>query len=290
MPASRLRQALAAKEFLMAPGAYDCITAKLIEQAGFPLVYMSGGCTAAMLGFPDYGLTTMSEMADNAGRIAGAVGVPVIADADTGFGNELNIFRTIREYELRGVAGIQIEDQVFPKTCGHLDGKEIVPREEFVSKVRTAAAARRNPDTVIIARTDARSVVGFEEAVARMNLALEAGADVAFLEAPCTIEEIEDTPRLIKGPCLLNVVRGGKSPVPDLARVAELGYAIAIVPGILLQHIMGACDDILHELRETRAHPVPRNDISIKDMFARVGSGDWDRLRREAPAVQTGGR
>jgi len=279
--AASLRQEIAAGRFVVAPGAYDCVTAKLIESAGFGAVYMSGGCTAGMLGFPDYGLATMTEMVDNAGRIAGAVAVPVIADADTGYGNELNVTRTVREYELRGVAAIQLEDQGFPKKCGHLDNKVIVPVEEFVAKIRAAAAARRNQDTIIVARTDARAVSGFEDAVRRMNAALDAGADVAFLEAPQTMAETEQVPRLVHGPCLLNVVRGGKSPLIDLRQADTMGYRIAIVPGLLLAHIIGSCDEILQELRETHIHPIPHNNLSIRDMFRRLGSDEWDTLRAQ---------
>src|SRR5499433_3480524 len=150
---------------LVAPGAYDCITARTIAQAGFDAVYMTGAGTAAMLGYPDYGLVTMSEMADNAGRLASAIDVPVIADADTGYGNELNATRTVREYERRGVAGLHIEDQGFPKKCGHLDNKTIVSLDEYLAKNRAAAAAKRDPDFIVIARTDSRAVLGFEEAV-----------------------------------------------------------------------------------------------------------------------------
>src|ERR1700681_1416257 len=165
--ASRFRALLHQERMVVAPGAYDCITAKLIEQAGFSAVYMTGAGTAATLGYPDYGLLTMSEMADNAGRLDAAVEVPVIADADTGYGNELNVTRTVREYEKRGIAGIHIEDQGFPKKCGHLDDKEIVPREQYLAKVRAAAAARRDPDFLVIARTDSRAVGGLDEAGAR---------------------------------------------------------------------------------------------------------------------------
>src|SRR5919109_3747472 len=154
----RLRELLQRAGLLVAPGAYDCITARTIAQAGFEAVYMTGAGTAATLGYPDYGLLTMSEMADNAGRIAASVDVPVIADADTGYGNELNTTRTIREYERRGVAGLHIEDQGFPKKCGHLDNKVIVPLEEYAAKIRAAAAAKRDPDFLLIARTDARAV------------------------------------------------------------------------------------------------------------------------------------
>src|SRR5580700_4169438 len=155
--ARQLRELLRQDGMITAPGAYDCITARMIARAGFDCVYMTGAGTAATLGYPDFGLVTMSEMVDNAGRIAAAVELPVIADADTGYGNELNTVRTVREYEARGVAGIHIEDQGFPKKCGHLDDKEIVPREDWLAKIRASAAARRSPDFTIIARTDSRA-------------------------------------------------------------------------------------------------------------------------------------
>src|SRR5579864_3376080 len=151
----QFRDLLRQDGMIIAPGAYDCITARLIEQAGFPAVYMTGAGTAATLGYPDYGLVTMSEMADNAGRIAAAVSVPVIADADTGYGNELNATRTVREYERRGAAGLHIEDQGFPKRCGHLDNKAIIPLDEYLAKIQAAAAARPDPEFLLIARTDA---------------------------------------------------------------------------------------------------------------------------------------
>ena len=179
----KLRALLAENDIVRAPGVYDGITAKLVEQAGFPAVYMTGAGTSMSLGYPDFGLVTPTEMVANAGVIARTVAVPVIADADTGYGNELNVTRTVNEYERAGVAAIHIEDQVMPKRCGHLDGKEIIPLGEYVAKIRAAAAARMDPDFVIIARTDANSVTGFEDAIARSNAALENGADVAFVEA-----------------------------------------------------------------------------------------------------------
>src|SRR6202451_1812791 len=163
----QLRELLRKDALITAPGAYDCITARMIEQAGFSAVYMTGAGTAAALGYPDYGLVTMSEMVDNAGRIAAAVKVPVIADADTGYGSELNVVRTVREYEQRGVAGIHIEDQGFPKKCGHLENKAIIPIEDYLAKIRAAAGARRDGAFLILARTDARAVLGFEEAIQR---------------------------------------------------------------------------------------------------------------------------
>jgi 2-methylisocitrate lyase-like PEP mutase family enzyme len=236
--ASRLRTLLRQDGMVVAPGAYDCITARLIEQAGFAAVYMTGAGTAASLGYPDFGLVTMSEMVGNAGRIAAAVGVPVIADADTGYGNELNVVRTVQDYERAGVAGIHIEDQVSPKRCGHLDDKEIVPREDWLAKIRAAAASRQDPDFLIIARTDSRAMAGFEEAIARANAALDAGADMAFVEAPQTLEEIAAVPKLVKGPCLLNVVWGGKTPQIDLREAETMGFKLAIVPGLLLKAAM----------------------------------------------------
>src|SRR4029077_16526356 len=181
---------------VVAPGAYDCITARLIERAGFDVVYMTGAGTAATLGYPDFGLVTMSEMVGNAARIAAAVGLPVIADADTGYGNELNVVRTVREYEIAGVAGIHIEDQGFPKKCGHLDNKVLIPLEDYLAKIRAARSAKCDPNFLIVARTDARAVLGFEEAIRRANAALEAGADMAFVEAPQTLDEVAAVPRL----------------------------------------------------------------------------------------------
>lgn len=275
--ATKLRELMKSTPCVVAPGCYDCITARLIERTGFEAVYMSGGCTACMLGYPDYGLTTMTEIADNAGRIASAVTVPVIADADTGYGNELNVIRTVREYERRGVAALHLEDQQSPKKCGHLDNKVLAPLEEFTSKIRAAVSART--DMLIIARTDARAVAGFDEAIRRMNAALEAGADIAFFEAPQTLEETARIPKLINGPCLLNVVWGGKSPLLDVSKAAEMGYKLAIVPGLLLQHVMGCCEDVLSELHRTNVHPVRPHDVSIVDMFRRMGSESWDTLR-----------
>src|SRR5438093_2267200 len=164
---ARLRKLLKEDGLLIAPGAYDCISARTIEQAGFSAVYMTGAGTAATLGYPDYGLLTMSEMADNAGRLAAAVDVPVIADADTGYGHELNVTRTVREYEKRGVAGLHIEDQGFPKKCGHLDDKTVIPFDEYLAKIRAAAAARTDADLLLIARTESSGVIGLARAVPR---------------------------------------------------------------------------------------------------------------------------
>jgi 2-methylisocitrate lyase-like PEP mutase family enzyme len=285
--ADRFRELLHRDAMVVAPGAYDGITAKLIAQAGFGAVYMTGAGTAAALGYPDFGLVTMSEMVANARRIVAAVDLPVIADADTGYGNELNVFRTVREYETAGVAAIHLEDQVFPKKCGHLDDKEIVPREEWLAKIRAAAAARRDPSFLIIARTDARAVAGFDEAIARVNAALAAGADMGFVEAPQTVEEVAAVPRLVRGPCLLNVVAGGKTPVLDLNAAVDMGYKLAIVPALLLQFVVRICEEKLSELRASHRHPVPPDEMTVRGMFRRFGAEAWDARRcpfRAAPS------
>lgn len=276
--ARELRNQLRQSRMVVAPGAYDCITARLIERAGFGAVYMTGAGTAATLGYPDYGLVTLTEMADNAGRIAAAVNLPVIADADTGYGNELNAVRTVREYERRGVAGLHIEDQGFPKKCGHLDNKVIVPLEEYLAKIRAAASARRDPEFILIARTDSRAVAGFEEAIRRANAALAAGADLAFVEAPQTLEEVQAVPRLVKGPCLFNMVWGGKTPEVGLDDVEAMGYKFAILPGLLFTAVMGICDGLLEETRRTRRHPTPAEKITPREAFRRVGADEWDAV------------
>lgn len=276
--ASELRAMITRGGMTIAPGAYDCITATLIAQAGFKAVYMTGAGTSAAHGYPDYGLLTMSEMVENASRISGTVDIPLIADADTGYGNELNVVRTVREYERHGIAAIHIEDQGFPKKCGHLDNKEIIPLDDYIAKVRAAVEARRDPDFIIIARTDARAVVGFDEAIMRANAALAAGADIAFVEAPQTMEEIAAVPKLVKGPCLLNVVRRGKTPVIELKAAEDMGYKLAILPTLLFRGVIGCCEELLAEVRKG-VFPAPPKDLSPHEAFRRFGSDEWDDLR-----------
>jgi 2-methylisocitrate lyase-like PEP mutase family enzyme len=274
-----LRELLAGRAMVVAPGAYDGIGARFVAQAGFPAVYMTGAGTAASLGYPDFGIVTLTEMAANAGYLARAADIPVIADADTGYGNELNVTRTVQEYEMRGVAAIHIEDQVAPKRCGHLDGKEVVERDEFAAKIRAAVAARRDPDFIIIARTDARAVVGFEEALARANMALDSGADMAFVEAVQSMDEMAAVPERVKGPCLLNIVQGGKTPDIDLAAAAAMGYRLAILPGLLLGAAMQAYDSALAGLRETGVPPASAGGPQVRQIFDRMGAERWDALR-----------
>jgi len=237
-----LRALLDGGDLVVAPGAYDALSARLVEAAGFPCVYMTGfGTAASMLGRPDVGLLTATEMVDNARRITGTVEVPVVADADTGYGNPVNVVRTVREYERAGVAGIHLEDQVMPKRCGHLTGKVVVPRSDMVAKVRAAVEARTDPDFVLIARTDARAVEGLDAALDRAAAYLDAGADVLFVEAPESEDEIARVARRFAGvPLLFNWAEGGRTPPVPLARLAELGFRIVIFPvGALLAAASG---------------------------------------------------
>ena len=274
-----LKNLLQTRDMLVLPGAYDCITARLIERAGFAAAYMTGAGTAAISGYPDYGLATMTEMVQNASRIATAINIPLISDADTGYGNELNVIRTVREFERVGVAGIHIEDQVFPKKCGHLDNKELIPLDDYLVKIRAASDARTDRDFLIIARTDSRAVLGFDEAVRRSNAALDAGADMVFLEAPQTLDEVMSVPTLVKGPCLLNVVRGGKTPDLELKDARKAGYKIAIVPGLLMFAVVATCEDALDELKRIDRHPALSREMTVREMFSRFGADEWDPLR-----------
>lgn len=268
---------------LVAPGAYDAITARAVESAGFDAVYMTGAGTAATLGFPDYGLIGMTEMGENLGRISGAVTIPVVADADTGYGNELNVTRTVREYIARGAAGLHIEDQVFPKRCGHLSDKQVIPTADFVSKIEAAVAARERAGLVIIARTDARAVHGLAEAVDRANRALAAGADMAFVEAPLDLDEVRAVPAMVNGPCLLNMVHGGRTPLMAVEEAAGAGYRMVILPTLLLGAVVTAVEEALVALRRTGTAPEETAPLSIEELFARFGASEWDRVRSRFP-------
>jgi 2-methylisocitrate lyase-like PEP mutase family enzyme len=226
-----LRHRVARRQALLAPGAYDGVSARLIARAGFEAVYVTGyGTSAARLGLPDLGFAGLAEMVENVRQITAAVDVPVVADADTGYGGALAVQRTVRAYEAAGVTGLHLEDQVWPKRCGHLAGKEVVPCDEMVAKIRAAAAARTDPNLLLIARTDAIAVTGFEDALARADAYARAGADVLFVEAPTTVEQVEAIPRRVAGPCLFNYAPGGRSPLLPIERLAALGYAIVILP------------------------------------------------------------
>jgi len=251
-PTTRLRQLLRRDQALMAAGAFGPMPAKLAENAGFEAVYMPGGGTALnRLGVADLGLITLSEMVDNAAAIAQSVGVPVIADADTGFGNQLNIRRTVREYERAGVAAIHLEDQVFPKRCGHLAGKSLIPLAEAAQKIRAAVDARSDPDFMIIARCDALMVSGMDEAVRRGTAYLEAGADMLFIESPRSLEEIAEIPRRLPGAHLFNMASSGKTPFLSIDEVAKLGYQLMILPNFTALAAIKAMREVLAEIQRT---------------------------------------
>ena len=261
--AVRLRALLDSGQTIVAPGAFDPLAARLVEEAGFPAVYMTGfGTSAALIGRPDVGLLTMTEMAESAGRIAACVDIPVIADADTGYGNPLNVIRTVGAYEAAGVAGIHIEDQVAPKKCGHMDGKFVIPAEEMVAKVRAAVEARTQPEFVIIARTDARAVEGLERALERGRMYREAGADVLFIEAVVTEAEAEEAARAFPGvPLLFNWAEGGKTPPISLERLKEMGYRIVIFPISTLLAATAAMRWILQEIAEAGTPAAAMNTL-----------------------------
>jgi 2-methylisocitrate lyase-like PEP mutase family enzyme len=275
----KLRALLSGPDIIVAPGAFDGGTAMLVEAAGFPVVYMTGAGVSATFGLPDYGLLTLTEMVAQAAIVARSVAIPTIADADTGYGNELNVTRTVQQYEAAGIAALHIEDQVSPKRCGHVAGKEVISREDFLSKIHAAVAARTDPDLVLIARTDARGVLGMDEAVARANAALDVGADMIFLEATTSEEEAALVPKLVKGPCLLNMVLGGKTPVLDTKVAQEMGYKVAIQPVILLSTFIVRGREALHALKTTGKHPDVPGGLPIEELFRQFGSEHWDNLR-----------
>jgi len=237
---------------LVLPGCYDALGARLIEQAGFAGVYMTGfGSTASLLGRPDVGLLGMSEMVDNARRIASAVDLPVLADADTGYGNAINVIRTVQEYERAGVAGVHVEDQVLPKKCGHMENKQVIDAGEMVGKVRAAVSARRRDDFVVVARTDARAPHGLDEALRRGSACVEAGADVLFVEALLDHDEIARVAQEFADvPLVFNWAEGGKTPPLTYDEIAGLGYAVIIAPIGTLLSATAAMQQFLAQLHQ----------------------------------------
>ncbi len=276
--ARQLRELLKEGEMLVGPGSHDCMTARAIERHGFKLCYMSGGGTSFAHGYPDYGLITMTEMVENAGRIANSINIPLISDADTGYGNELNVTRTVREFEQRGVAGIHIEDQIFPKRCGHLTGKKLISIEDYTRKIRAAVDARRDDDFVIVARTDARSVNGFDDSIKRGNAALAAGADVVFVEAPQTMEEVRAIPKRIEGPCMLNIVWNSRTPDMSVADARAAGFKIAIASAILQFAMIDICEQALQHFNSTGLHPEYKTKMDVATIFAFNGAPEWDPI------------
>ncbi|HLU58600.1 MAG TPA: oxaloacetate decarboxylase [Pseudonocardia sp.] len=269
-PRARLRELLAGPGPVVAPGAYDALSARLVEQAGFDVVYMTGfGTTASLIGRPDVGLLSGTEMVDNARRIAAAVDVPVIADADTGYGNAINVVRTVQSYEQAGVAGVHIEDQVMPKKCGHMSGKAVIGADEMVGKIRAAVSARRDPDFVVIARTDAAAVEGLDAALERARAYAEAGADLLFVEAPTSEDDIARVAGELAGvaPLVFNWAEGGRTPPLPLDKIAALGFSLVLFPiGTLLAATAGI-RSLLATLRADGTPAAALGDVPSFDEF-----------------------
>ncbi|MBO4239570.1 MULTISPECIES: isocitrate lyase/PEP mutase family protein [Pseudonocardia] len=287
---ARLRALLDAGTPVLAPGAYDALSARLVEQAGFDVVYMTGfGTTAGLLGRPDVGLLGGAEMAAHAGRLADAVDLPLIADADTGYGNPLNVIRTVRDYERAGVAALHLEDQVMPKRCGHLAGKQVVPAAEMAAKVRAAVDARTDPDLLVIARTDAAAVDGLDAAIERARRFADAGADLLFVEAPTSERDIETVATALAGHRLVfNWAEGGRTPPLSRDRLAELGFALVLFPvGTLLAATAGM-RELLERLRAEGTPASLIDRLGGLDAFAELaGIGEVRELEQRYRAEGT---
>jgi 2-methylisocitrate lyase-like PEP mutase family enzyme len=278
-PRQELRRLIDQRGYTMVPGAYDTLTARLVEAAGFAAVYLTGGGYSRASGYPDLGLLSLTENVLFIGRTVEAVGIPVIADADTGYGNAINVIRTVREYEKTGVAGFHIEDQVSPKKCGHYEGKEVISRAEMIGKIKAAVDTRRDPDLVIIARSDARAIEGLEAAVDRVNAYLEAGADVGFVEAPQTVEELRIVGRDVRGPALVNVFEGGKTPMLGAQELEDMGFRLGIYPSQTHRAAIRAAQRVLVAMKrdgDTRA--IETELATFQEREDAVGTANWRAL------------
>jgi 2,3-dimethylmalate lyase len=276
---SKLRHLLQQPGAVMAPGVADALNARLVAKHGFSAIYMTGaGTTAVRLGMPDIGLLTMTEMIDNAGRIADASGLPLIADADNGYGGVMNVRRTVQGYERAGVAAIHIEDQVMPKRCGHLMGKQLVPAEEMIAKIKAAIDARTDPDFMIIARTDAIAVEGFDSALERAERYGEAGADILFVEAPNAAQLPALAPRL-KAPLLYNMATSGKTPFLSKTQIEELGFKLVIYPNWVMLASIRAVSHVLQTLKESGSIASLTTDLpSFREFFDLLGMNEVQAL------------
>ncbi len=278
-----LKRLLLDKEILVAPGAHDVLTAKVIERAGFKAVYMTGyGQAASSLGKPDVGLLTLTEMVDRAAKFVSAVKVPVIADADTGFGNALGVMRTVELYEKAGVAAIQLEDQVAPKRCGHMLGREVVPMEEMIGKIQAAREARVDEDFLIIARTDARTDYGFDEAMKRCEAYVEAGADIIFLESLESVEEMKKLNETLKVPTLANMVEGGRTPLCSNQELEALGYNLVIWPTASTYVTAFMMTGLMAELKNTgTTEGWMDRMINFQDFNTLIGLDEYNALGKK---------
>ena len=277
-----LRHLIASDGYTMVPGAYDTLTARLVEAAGFAAVYLTGGGYSRANGYPDLGLLSLTENVQFIGRTVEAVGIPVIADADTGYGNAINVIRTVREYEKTGVAGFHLEDQVSPKKCGHYEGKEVINRAEMVGKIKAAVDTRRDADMVIIARSDARAIEGLQASIDRVNAYLEAGADVGFVEAPQTVDELRIVGRQVRGPALVNVFEGGKTPMLGAAELKGMGFRLGIYPSQTHRAAIRAAQRVLTAMKEDGdTRRVEADLASFQEREDAVGTAAWRELEEK---------
>lgn len=277
MKASRkLRELIATAAPVVAPGAYDGLSARLVEQAGFPAVYVTGGGMARSMGIPDLGLMSLTEIVGRLESIADAVDIPVIGDADTGHGNALNAQRTMRAFERAGLAGCHLEDQVFPKRCGHYDDKAIVSQTEMAQKIRAVKDASLDPDFVLIARTDALAVEGYDKAIERGHAYMEAGADMIFIEAPTSIEQIERIAKDLPYPKLINMFHSGKTPLVASDRLGELGYSLVIIPSDTQRAAIKAMQDTLAVIsRDGHSGALQERMVSFNDREEIIGTAAY---------------
>ena len=281
-PRRKLRQLIAKHGYTMVPGAYDTLTARLVEAAGFEAVYLTGGGYSRASGYPDLGLLTVVENVRFIGLTVEAVTIPVVADADTGYGNAINVIRTVREYEKAGVAGFHIEDQVAPKKCGHYEGKEVIAKAEMVGKIKAAVDTRRDADMVIIARSDARAVEGLAAAIDRVNAYLEAGADVGFVEAPQSVEELRVVGRSVAGPNLVNVFEGGKTPMLAASELEEMGFRLGIYPSQTHRAAIRAAQRVLAVLKEDgHVTRIESELATFQEREDAVGTAAWRELEEK---------
>ena len=286
-PRQMMRTLIARRGYTMAPGAYDTLTARLVEQAGFEAVYLTGGGYSRANGYPDLGLLTLSENVRFIGLTVEAVGIPVIADADTGYGNAINVIRTVREYEKSGVAAFHIEDQVSPKKCGHYEGKEVISTAEIVGKIHAAVDTRQAPDLVIIARSDARAVEGLQAAIDRVNAYLDAGADVGFVEAPQNVEELRIVGRGVRGPALVNVFEGGKTPMLPAYELEAMGFRLGIYPSQTHRAAIRAAQRVLTALKEDGdTRRIEPELATFQDREDAVGTARWRALEEKYLRVE----
>jgi 2,3-dimethylmalate lyase len=278
-PRQALRRMIARGGYTIVPGAYDTLTARLVEQAGFEAVYLTGGGYSRASGYPDIGLLTLNENAHFIGLTVEAVAIPVIADADTGYGNAVNVIRTVREYEKSGVAGFHLEDQMSPKKCGHYEGKEVISTAEMVGKIKAAVDTRRDADMVIIARSDARAIEGLDAAIDRVNAYLEAGADVGFVEAPQSVEELRIVGRRVAGPALVNVFEGGKTPMLGAGELEAMGFRLGIYPSQTHRAAIRAAQRVLAVLKEDgHTTRIDGELATFQEREVAVGTASWRAL------------